>query len=95
MPITRVNEFHAAEGRADELVTFLKGIIATIRAAEGCLSVELLRDPDEASHVAIVEQWTSVAAHQAAAALIPKGRVLQVLPMLDEPPAGRYYEPVP
>lgn len=43
MGITRINEFQAAEGKAEELFTFLKSLIPYISSSEGCKSCEVLR----------------------------------------------------
>lgn len=94
MPIVRINEFHAPSDKAAALQEFLSAVIAVIEAAPGCQSCQLLVAPDDASRIAIIETWDSIAAHQAAASLIPAEKLAQVRPLLAEPPQGRYYQPV-
>jgi len=91
MAITRINEFHAANGKADALHAFLASVIGLIRDAEGCRSVELLVGQDDPAHLAIVEVWASVESHQAAASRVPAAKLTEVQPLLAEPPKGRYY----
>lgn len=71
MSIKRINYFIAQKGREAELQGFLRSVISMIRQAPGCEAVELLVDQKEPGNVVIVEQWRDVAAHQAAAKLIP------------------------
>jgi quinol monooxygenase YgiN len=92
MPITRINEFHAAEGKAQALRSFLSDVIDLIQEAADCRSVELLVGHDDHSRLAIVEVWESVDAHQAAAGRISPAKLAEVQPLLAEPPKGRYYD---
>ena len=91
MIITRINEFHAAPGKARALHDFLASVIGMIREAAGCQSVELLVGHDAEEHLAIIEVWESVEAHRAAASRVPPAKLAEVQPLLAEPPKGRYY----
>lgn len=91
MAITRINDFKAAAGKEGALREFLGSIIATIKGAPGCLGVELLVHVDESGTFAIVEQWESVDAHKAAASRIPPALMATFMPLIAEPPKGRYY----
>lgn len=62
MPVTRINEFHAAPGREAALRAFL-----------------------------ILEAWTDIAAHQAAASQVPPDMYAALKELIAEPPRGRYY----
>lgn len=90
MPITRLNFFSAKPGQAEGLSEFLNGIIAIVGAADGCRSVQLLRDQRAPDDFVILESWESVAAHQHAATLIPRERIAAVMPYLAAPPRGEY-----
>jgi quinol monooxygenase YgiN len=92
MAIRRINYFHAAAGREQALRAFLQTVMSVIKGAAGCQAVELLVDHEDASQLVIVEQWTDVASHQAAAKLIPPSKLTEVGPLLAEPPKGRYYD---
>lgn len=91
MPIKRVNHFRAAPGQEEALRVFLQSVLAVIRTAPGCETVELLVNQGDASQLVILEQWTDVASHQAAANLIPPSELAAVAPLLAEPPKGAYY----
>ena len=93
MAITRINDFHAAPGRDADLRAFLQSIISTITSAAGCISVDLLVDHGDPTHIVIVERWVDIPAHQAAATLIPPSQLAQVQPLLAAPPRGVYYDP--
>lgn len=93
MAVIRINEFRAAPGRAADLRTFLTGVVAIIAGAPGCEQVQLLIAREERDRLAIVERWTSVEAHQAAASLISKEQMAVFTPLIAEPPVGRYYDP--
>jgi len=92
MTITRINDFYAASGREGALREFLQSVISVIKDAPGCLDAELLVESENATHLVIVEKWQDVAAHQAAANLIPPGKLAQVQTLLAAPPKGIYYE---
>ncbi len=94
MSITRINDFRAAPSRERALQDFLRSVIAMIKDAPGCRDVELLVDREDPAHLVIVEVWSDVGAHQAAAARIPPDKLAEVRPLLAEPPKGRYYDPV-
>ena len=91
MPVTRINEFHAAPGREAALRAFLDRVIVLVSAAPGCESCELLVDPTDASRFLILEAWTDIAAHQAAASQVPPDMYAAFKELIAEPPRGRYY----
>jgi len=91
MPITRLNEFHAAPDKGAELRAFLQSIIELIEDAPGCITVTLLAHHDDPTRFAIVEEWIDVAAHQASVTRIPPGKIDEVRALIAEPPKGAYY----
>ncbi len=94
MPVTRLNEFHAAPDTGAELRAFLQSIISMIEDAPGCVSVTLLANTDDPTRFAIVEEWHSVEAHQASAQRIPPEKIAEVRTFLAEAPKGGYYEAI-
>lgn len=94
MAITRINEFHAAEGKSDELKKFLRGLIEQIKDAPGCKQCRLLVDPTDKSRLAIIEKWDNVDSHQAAAGRVPPEQYKEFQPLIAEQPSGRYYKRV-
>jgi quinol monooxygenase YgiN len=93
MPVTRINDFRAAPAKEKALRDFLSSVIAVIKGCPGCRSVELLADQEDTAHLVIVEVWDDVVAHKAAASAIPPEKIAEVMPLLAEPPKGRYYDP--
>jgi quinol monooxygenase YgiN len=91
MRTTRINTFIAKDGMVNELHEFLVSIISVITQLPGCESCHLLRRQDNAHELVIIESWTSVAAHQAAAQAIPPEKIAMVMPLLSQPPSGAYY----
>ena len=94
MTITRINDFYAANGREGALREFLQSVISVIKGASGCMGVELLVESENAAHLVIAEKWRDISAHQAAANLIPPGKLAEVQALLAAPPKGVYYEQV-
>ncbi len=92
MSITRINHFEAKEGMAESLHAFLNSVIDMIRQAPGCESCQLLRSLEKPREWVILEVWASVLAHQAAARVIPPEKISAVMPMLEKPPSGAYYQ---
>jgi quinol monooxygenase YgiN len=91
MAITRINQFEAKAGEGEKLHAFLRSVITTIEACKGCLSVRLLRSAEQAERLAIVEEWESIEAHQAAASAIPREQMAEAVALFASPPAGMYY----
>ncbi len=91
MAITRINHFEAKAGSEEKLYAFLKDVIATIRACPGSLSCRLLRGHDSPASLAIIEEWESIEAHQAAAKAIPREMMAEAMTLFGKPPSGTYY----
>ncbi|RYG28780.1 MAG: hypothetical protein EOO01_39240 [Chitinophagaceae bacterium] len=71
MSITRINHFESKPDCEEKLFDFLTGVIAVILNANGCISCRLLRGAENPALLAIIEEWESIAHHQAAASIIP------------------------
>ncbi len=91
MSITRLNYFTAKPDRVEQLKTFLSEVIDVVSKAEGCESCRLLRDQREPEVFVILETWSSIAAHQRAANVIPKEKIMSVLELVKERPSGDYF----
>jgi quinol monooxygenase YgiN len=91
MSIVRINEFKTSPEKSESLKNFLRGVIEEIKDAPGCLECKLLIGYDDGSRLVIVETWESVAAHQAAAKIIPPERLAEAMSMFTTPPRGAYY----
>jgi quinol monooxygenase YgiN len=53
-----VTEFHARPGRGDDVEKLLLEILGESLKHEGCEVIRILRDQDDADHVAGFTQWT-------------------------------------
>lgn len=92
MTITRINHFVARPGLEQQLHEFLASVISVIESCEGCLSCRLLRGTEDPAQLAIIEEWESIEAHQAAAGAIPPEQLAAAVAMFAKPPAGSYYK---
>jgi quinol monooxygenase YgiN len=52
------NEFFAQPGRGDDVANLLLEILGESLQFDGCETVRIVRDQDDADHVAGVTQWT-------------------------------------
>lgn len=92
MTITRINEYQAAENKADILYEFLSSLVPYITSSEGCRSCELLRNKELDNHFVTVEKWESQDAHKKAVLSFPKEIMLSAEPLFAEPPRGGYFD---
>ena len=92
MSITRINEFQAAEGRAEELYSFLKSLVPYISSSAGCGGCEVLRRKDRKDDFVVIERWDSVESHRKSIDHFPKDEMLAATPLFGAPPKGNYYE---
>jgi quinol monooxygenase YgiN len=91
MGITRINQFVAKPGEEDRLHALLASVIVVIEAQPGCRSCRLLTGAEDPAQIAIVEEWASIADHQAAAKAIPPAKLAEAIAMFARPPSGTYY----
>lgn len=91
MPITRLNYFTAKPDKIDDLAEFLTEVIDAVSKAEGCEGVRLLRDERDPKEFVVLETWSNVAAHQRAATVIPKEKIMSVMELVAKPPRGDYF----
>lgn len=91
MNITRLNQFHAADGRAHQLLGFLKTVLSDLERCPGLVSAQLLQSAEAPRDLVIVEVWDSIKSHQDAAKSIAPERVQEILALLDTPPKGSYF----
>jgi heme oxygenase (mycobilin-producing) len=94
MSVSRIGEFSASEGKADELREFMLSIIPTILSSEGCESCQLFQNQDDLSKFIMIETWDSIESHQASVKNIPSEMLSQIRPLLAGSPAGSYYNSV-
>jgi len=66
--------------------------LTAIKNSPGCRSCQLLRSTDNPGHLAIIEEWESIEAHQNAEKAIPPEKLNQAMAMFAKPPSGTYYK---
>jgi quinol monooxygenase YgiN len=91
MSVTRINEFRARDGKADELRGFLASVVSGMAALAGCQSSQLLQSHDDPIHFVVLEVWDSIEAHQASAKNISPASLARVTELLDGSPRGEYF----
>jgi quinol monooxygenase YgiN len=94
MSVTRINEFKATPGKRGELIDAFQAILPKIRHAKGCESCELLLSAEQQDKVFILEEWSDIPAHQAAAEIIAPKDFQRIMGLLGERPRGRFYTAV-
>ena len=92
MSITRINHFEAKSGSEADLLAFMQGVVAAVRAADGCINCRLLQGAESSAQLAVIEEWASIAHHKAAASIIPKEQLEQAMTFFAKPPFGIYYK---
>lgn len=91
MSITRINHFEAKPGSEVALTSFMQNVVNQVSKADGCLSCRLLKGAENNAHLAVIEEWVSIAHHQAATSIIPKEQIEQAMAFFAKPPFGIYY----
>ncbi|MBC86889.1 MAG: antibiotic biosynthesis monooxygenase [Bdellovibrionaceae bacterium] len=91
MGVTRITEFHAAEGKSEELGEFLQSVVSHIQSSEGNTSCELLKKRDDSSVILIIEKWENVEAHVKSIEAFPKDKMQSAVSLFESPPKGNYY----
>lgn len=76
----------AREGQAEALESALIALAAAVRALEGAIAVELLRDNADENRYIFVEKWADEAAHATAGKQLPKSVFAPVMAALSQPP---------
>jgi quinol monooxygenase YgiN len=91
MSITRINHFEAKSGSEENLLTFMQTVVATVSKADGCLKCYLLKGAENPAQLAVIEEWISLAQHQAAASIIHREQLEKAMTFFAKPPFGIYY----
>ncbi len=94
MSVIRMGEMQAAEGKTEELRTFLLSIIPIITGSAGNISCQLLHNQDDPTKLVMIEVWASADHHRASAQNIPPEMLSAIRPLLGSAPSGSYYAEV-
>lgn len=89
--IVRIGEFQAADGKNEQLFSFLQSLTDYITHSKGCISYDVLRKHDSPGAFAVIERWLSIEAHRASVDNFPKELMQQAMPLFAEAPKGSYY----
>jgi quinol monooxygenase YgiN len=94
MSVSRIGEFSANDGKADELRDFMISIIPMILSSEGCESCQLFQNQDDSSKFFMIETWDTIESHQASVKNIPPEMLGEIRPLLASSPSGSYFDEV-
>lgn len=94
MSVTRIGEFQAKEGLAEDLRDFLLSIMPMIKSSEGCESIQLCQSQEDPSKFMMVEVWDNVESHQASVKNISPEKLGEIQPLLAASPSGSYFNVV-
>lgn len=94
MAITRINHFSAADGKEDQLQTFLCSLVPYITSCNGNLMCEVLRQQDSDNKFVVIEKWQSVEAHQQSLSDFPSDEMEAAMALFGAPPSGAAYQKV-
>jgi quinol monooxygenase YgiN len=93
MAVKVILEVKAKPGTGNELVAFFRSILGDTRAHDGCVSVETLRNSDDADHVVVVEAWESRGQYEKYLAWQrDRGTSARLMEGLAEPPSIRHFD---
>lgn len=60
MTVTITIAFDAAEGKRDELIEAMIGVIPDTMAFDGCQSIQFVESTEEAGSLLLIEDWESL-----------------------------------
>jgi quinol monooxygenase YgiN len=92
MTVLRINEFYAMPQKFGQLKVELMGLLPKILDMPGCESCELLSSTEGQDKAVIIEKWSSIEAHQAAARLVDPQDFQKIVGFLKGKPTGKYYK---
>ncbi len=92
MSIIRLNHFEAKENCGDELFSFMQHVVDVVQKADGCINCRLLKRAENILQLVVIEEWLSIAHHQAAASMIPPEEIAKAMVLFAKPPFGIYYQ---
>lgn len=93
MSLTVLVEFQAKPEATHDLKTFFKEILPDTRKYQGCQSIYLYNNQQDANQLILIEQWDSHSHYDKYLAWRKETGVLdRIGGMLDSPPSIRYFE---
>ncbi|MCW2338525.1 quinol monooxygenase YgiN [Sphingobium sp. B2D3A] len=92
MTVARLYIIPAADGKSAEMEAALTALSGTVKAADGCEGVELMRDLGNEHRFIFIEKWASEEHHAKSLASLPEGALDGVQAAAGGPPDGAYYD---
>ncbi|MCW2411735.1 MULTISPECIES: putative quinol monooxygenase [unclassified Sphingobium] len=92
MTVARLYIIPAADGKSAEMEAALVALSSTVKAADGCEGVELMRDLGNEHRFIFIEKWASEEHHAKSLASLPEGALDGVQAAAGGPPDGAYYD---
>ncbi|MCW2394173.1 MULTISPECIES: putative quinol monooxygenase [unclassified Sphingobium] len=92
MTVARLYIIPAADGKSAEMEAALMALSGTVKAADGCEGVELMRDLGNEHRFIFIEKWASEEHHAKSLASLPEGALDGVQAAAGGPPDGAYYD---
>jgi len=80
---------------ADAFLGAIHALTAALADVDGFEGASLARDIEQPLRFVFQEHWTSVDAHKAGGAALPRALFAPLMDALSEPPAGSYLTPLP
>jgi quinol monooxygenase YgiN len=94
MSVTFVVRFEVKTGMTARFREAILPLIAHVERAPGCVFCELFQSVNNSNGFVCVEEWNSVAAHQAASKNYPPAAVEAVMESIVMPPSVNRYSPL-
>jgi len=91
MSITRINHFTAAQGKQQQLLSFLQSLVPYISGSSGCIMCEVLCQHDNDEKFVVIEKWENVESHQQSLANFPTDDMQAAMALFGQPPSGAAY----
>lgn len=86
-------EAKAKPGTGNDLVAVFKSILPETRAYEGCISIEVLQNSDDADNLVLVEVWATRGHYENYLAWRrERGDLDRLAQVLAEPPSIRHFD---
>ncbi len=93
MSVTVVVDLPAQPDKAQEIQSFISGIVPGTRTFDGFADITMHRAQDDPNQILLVERWASRAHHEKYLAWrTDRGDLATIVGMLDGPPAIRYFD---
>jgi quinol monooxygenase YgiN len=91
MSVIRINEFQAAENKAEDLCEFLKSLVPFVASSEGYILCEVLQSNEDQTIFTVIEKWNSIELHKKSVENFTKEEMQAAMSLFSAPPKGGYF----